>query len=214
MSPTQPRRAWPTFRRVFLWTLAAYVLGAGLRADAAPPTVTDADWQVTIRPSQTERGPEQLAFQPEDLSPTPAAVPPAPVSHDEQRSPAAEVSKTQFGDWTVTVAPQPARSPATVHGRTYEEVYASIPYRRAEYLAEPGYRHQATMEILFGQLRPTTVVRHNEPRIVPTPKYSVYKPYRYSQTELYNYWHAAGAYSFGQFVTPFYPVYPRQPMLY
>ena len=41
----------------------------------------------------------------------------------------------------------------------YAEVYNSIPYSRAEYFANPAYRHEATMEILFGQLRPRTVTQ-------------------------------------------------------
>lgn len=36
----------------------------------------------------------------------------------------------------------------------YRRVYASIPFSRTEYDANPGYRHEATMELLLGQLRP------------------------------------------------------------
>ena len=39
----------------------------------------------------------------------------------------------------------------------YRRVYASIPFSRAEYDAYPGYRHEATMELLLGQLRPRFV---------------------------------------------------------
>ena len=38
-------------------------------------------------------------------------------------------------------------------------MYGSIPYSQAEYIANPSYRHEATMEILFGELRPTTIVK-------------------------------------------------------
>jgi len=41
----------------------------------------------------------------------------------------------------------------------YQRIYASIPFSRAEFEANPSYRHDATMEILFGKLRPTTIVR-------------------------------------------------------
>lgn len=36
----------------------------------------------------------------------------------------------------------------------YREIYNAIPFSRAEYDANPSYRHQATMELLMGQLRP------------------------------------------------------------
>ncbi len=41
--------------------------------------------------------------------------------------------------------------------RSYREIYNSIPFSRAEYDANPGYRHQATMEIMLGQLHPIIV---------------------------------------------------------
>lgn len=60
----------------------------------------------------------------------------------------------------------------------YFDVYRSIPFVRSEYEANPSYRHEATMEILFGQMRPsvthrTTVAR--EPRLaaVGVPPYIV-----------------------------------------
>ena len=55
-------------------------------------------------------------------------------------------------------------TPATVvslpnQALAYREVYDSIPFSRAEYQANPSYRHDATMELLFGQLRPTVIQR-------------------------------------------------------
>ncbi len=35
----------------------------------------------------------------------------------------------------------------------YREIYNTIPFSRAEYDANPSYRHEATMELLLGQLR-------------------------------------------------------------
>jgi len=46
----------------------------------------------------------------------------------------------------------------------YKQIYNSIPYSRAEYLANPGYRHEATMELLFGEQRPVTIHKHDTPR--------------------------------------------------
>ena len=42
----------------------------------------------------------------------------------------------------------------------YSEVYRSIPFNRSEYNANPSYIHDATMEFLFGQMRPTVIHRN------------------------------------------------------
>ncbi|MDA0282363.1 MAG: hypothetical protein O3B13_10785 [Planctomycetota bacterium] len=41
--------------------------------------------------------------------------------------------------------------------RSYRDIYLSIPFIRTEYDANPAYRHQATMEIMLGQLHPVIV---------------------------------------------------------
>jgi len=41
----------------------------------------------------------------------------------------------------------------------YREIYAAIPYNHVEYLANPSYRHDATMEFVFNQMRPTVIQR-------------------------------------------------------
>jgi len=88
----------------------------------------------------------------------------------------------------------PSQSP---DASNYQEIYDSIPYSRAEYLANPGYRHDAAMEILFGEMRPTVINKqdtprriynlpqiHEDPRVqrqpVPYPwRYPAYGPNRY-----------------------------------
>ncbi len=50
-----------------------------------------------------------------------------------------------------------AAMPAGINRASYSEVYNSIPFRRSEYLANPSYRHDATIELLLGQIRPKTV---------------------------------------------------------
>jgi hypothetical protein len=83
----------------------------------------------------------------------------------------------------------PARSAKiTINGLTYEEVYDSIPHHRADALVNPGYRHDATMEILFGELRPTTIVR-NMPHTFQQPVYS--RPY------------SSGLYPYGSYFRPY-----------
>lgn len=57
------------------------------------------------------------------------------------------------------------RDPGVVkESRSYREIYSSIPFSRAEYDANPAYRHQATMEIMLGQLHPIIVAPLAPPR--------------------------------------------------
>lgn len=56
------------------------------------------------------------------------------------------------------------RAAGVKDSRSYREIYKSIPFSRAEYDANPGYRHQATMEIMLGQLHPIIVAPPAPPR--------------------------------------------------
>lgn len=61
--------------------------------------------------------------------------------------------------------------PTQVHPNDYWRVYRSIPFLRSEYIANPSYRHDATMEILLGQLRPT-VGKQQAPQ--PRPHHTLF----------------------------------------
>lgn len=108
-------------------------------ANPLPPMI-----QVTPRGATL---PEQAPMPPSETSPAPVAGPP------------------NFG---ILIIPGPSSS-ATVNGKNYEDIYRSIPFRRSEYLANPSYRHEATLEIMFGQLRPTTIHKQDTPQRVPDP---------------------------------------------
>ncbi len=49
---------------------------------------------------------------------------------------------------------------ATANAADYTRIYNSIPFNRAEYDANPTYRHDSAMEILTGNARHKTIVRH------------------------------------------------------
>ena len=49
---------------------------------------------------------------------------------------------------------------AAVSKHAYQSVYDSIPFRRSEFNSNPTYRHDATMEILTGNPRHQTIIRH------------------------------------------------------
>ena len=84
----------------------------------------------------------------------------------------------------VTVVPDP-RSDIELLGRRYAEAYRAIPFNRAEYDANPSYRHEAAMELVFGQMRPTTIVKQMGQPQVDEPVYNPYQPYLPSSGELY-----------------------------
>jgi hypothetical protein len=69
----------------------------------------------------------------------------------------------------VSVEPPAGRVDPRYMSQMYYEIYKSIPFIRAEYDANPSYIHDATMEFLFGQMRPTVIhrgttnVNHNFP---------------------------------------------------
>lgn len=62
----------------------------------------------------------------------------------------------------------PVIVPQDVHSPSYTAVYNSIPFNRAEYEANASYRHDATMEIMFGELRDTVIYKTNPS---PSPSY-------------------------------------------
>ncbi|MEZ6065052.1 MAG: hypothetical protein R3B90_04955 [Planctomycetaceae bacterium] len=179
-SETMMPPATKLFRRVFLWTLCAFLLASAVRGDDSVPPMPAAAIEPAVVP----------VVQPHEV---------APYGHAGNTSATFE---TPSGPWTVTIAPSAPRSGSVVGptGLTYEQAYASIPYRRAEYLANPGYRHEAAMELMYGQLRPTTNVRQSNPQTIPLPQSSLYKPYMFSASDLY---HAlppvSGRYGWGAF---------------
>jgi hypothetical protein len=60
-------------------------------------------------------------------------------------------------------APVSAASGKPAWRMTYAEAYAQIPFSRSEYEANPGYRHDAAMELVFGTMRPMVVSRTTTP---------------------------------------------------
>ena len=75
-------------------------------------------------------------------------------------------------------APQPspetpvsAASGTLAPRMTYAQALATIPFSRAEYEANPSYRHDSAMELMFGAMRPTTVVRQTVPYFSRYPDY-------------------------------------------
>ena len=91
------------------------------------------------------------------LSPKPETIPPAPAPSSATKAPCENCGlpvitpkRRDHDEVPPVVVPQTAN---------YRDVYFSIPFIRAEYDANPSYRHDATMEFLFNQMRPTVIQR-------------------------------------------------------
>lgn len=181
-----------TFRFWFYLALMAALLASAGRAKAEDVTVRTEDgqpWTIRITPAIRAAVPVVAAVE--------AALPPAPEPGDVAFAPPALPPVTAVAA-TVLSQPAPAGddhgiviTPArpqrvTTAGDSYDEVYQSIPYSFSEYLANPSYRHDATMEILFGQLRPTTIVRNVEPQTAaPQAQWSPYRPYLFAEWDYF-----------------------------
>jgi hypothetical protein len=151
-----------------LVALAAPLLGSAAFAGDTP----DSEWRVLI----------VAANDPADRL-VPPPVPDEPPSATGIEEPLAAVVQDDAGPVEIRYGDQPV----TVNGLTYDAVYRSIPYSYTEYLANPGYRHEATMEVLFGQLRPTTVHKQYQPQPIVNVLPSPYQPYIYSHCDYLHY---------------------------
>lgn len=137
--------------RLAFWGLvisAGLCLGAGsLSAGEAAGVIHDSHWSIEIRPaSQTESSVDQ-----------PSGTKVVPVVYQEP---------APIGPALPPNAPAELDTPAAIPSArmSYVEAYASVPFSRTEYDANPGYRHLAALELMFGVQRPMTTVQHYTPR--------------------------------------------------
>ncbi|OAI54326.1 hypothetical protein AYO47_03045 [Planctomyces sp. SCGC AG-212-M04] len=172
--------------------VAASVVQAGESATKNTVFKTDGGeaWTVSIKPTAKVAkaapksfpvpGPVDASLvlaqdqQPAGTSPQ---LPPAPAIENRESG-----VREAFG---VTVAPDP-RSDVEQLGRRYAQAYRAIPFNRAEYDANPSYRHEAAMELVFGQMRPTTIVKQmGGAPAADEPVYNPYQPYLPSAMDLW-----------------------------
>lgn len=87
-----------------------------------------------------------------------------------------------------------ATAPKVIPNMSYIEAYNSVVFNRTEYEANPGYRHEAALEMMFGQLRPTTTVKQYTPRVIRYPDFYQYPyaRYPYMRIGVKNSWNAYG----------------------
>jgi len=82
---------------------------------------------------------------------------------------------------------------------TYAQALAQVPFNREDYEANPGYRHDAAMELMFGALRPTMIMRHNIPYFSRYPdffrnRFQIF-PYQGGSSTNFNYLWSTNAYT-------------------
>lgn len=143
----------------------ALALSAGSSSSFAEDAVRQSfgSWTVTIQPGIRGSAPRdhgaarmRLVSQAESSPADATAIPPAPAAAPTQ-PPAPAPGLLE--DAVATPAPAQVTIQPRTLVQSYNQVYNSIPFSRAEYVANPSYRHDATMEFLFGQLRPTVIQR-------------------------------------------------------
>jgi hypothetical protein len=164
--------------------LAALALGLGCHLG----TVTWADDMVPP-PSQPVPLVENQGLAAPAAQPRPVQAQPIVTGSREEQSVVQVHTFPEDDNWTVTIIPGPSsrERQVTVNGVSYQQAYDSVPYSRTEYLANPGYRHEAAMELLFGQLRPTTIVRQSAPQAVVNPQPVLQRPYLSTPSDFYSY---------------------------
>lgn len=144
---------------------------AGPRGELKTPPALAAGQGPVIQPASAQASDPSVVIAPAVFSQT---QPPQAAKEDVPPAPTAGVNRDP-----VLLAQQ------------YREIYNAIPFLRSEYDANRSYRHDAALEILFGQMRPTVVHRGTVDVKVTTPTVR-YIPSPYSK------------YGMNSFFYPFY----------
>lgn len=161
--------------------LVVLICSMGSVSFAMEPLVQDFDgWKITIRPGATSL-PAPVPRAPRPNPPTTETNsggsvqllslrqdigPPKPAPENVATDPAIDGlpiitpgESSQCCDPTPVVSPPEGIVDPRYLSQMYPEIYKSIPFNRAEFNANPSYRHDTTVEFLFGKMRPTVVHR-------------------------------------------------------
>lgn len=125
----------------------------------APPVASRGEWKILIRPEFYKANDPWEYVRTGGISWNNDASSTAP-----QRSSSAAAT----GDVAPPAMAGPhafsaAASGASCNPLSYKAAYSAVPFSRAEYEANPGYRHDSAMELMFGTLRPTTIMKQTQP---------------------------------------------------
>lgn len=170
--------------------VAGLVCSTVSTTSATEPFVQDFDgWKITIRPGPSSGLPnpvppspgnppagvtnskgkiQLLSLRQEATPPVETPPPPPKPSPDFQAADATDDGlpviipgeSSQCCEPKTTVSPPEGSVDPRYLSQMYAEIYNSIPFNRAEYNANPSYRHDTAVEFLFGKMRPTVVHRN------------------------------------------------------
>ncbi len=166
---------------------ASFALGLGAFAfqlvSANPVAAADdKEPAIVIRPANYDPA-DELAYTRQRGEPNPGNVADGKVWNqpDEDSRAAVSGAAPAPADAAGAGAPVSAASGKPALRMTYAEAYAQIPFSRSEYEANPNYRHDAAMELMFGSMRPMIMSRTTTPYFSRYPdmfryRYPVY-PY-------------------------------------
>jgi hypothetical protein len=100
-----------------------------------------------------------LVAQQDPAAQAPAEAPetPEPAAPVEDAAPSDDATAADFA-----IEPMPGTD---TKASDYQRIYASVPFSRAEYLANPSYRHDTTMELLTGNQRQVVIHRNYTPKL-------------------------------------------------
>ena len=162
--------------------------GAHKNKDEAPASASESasqrareEWQKQF--ASADKKPASEKKNPEKKKPAKKR----PADSKPGKSNSSSKAKSQKSATASAVKPPlPAIIPQSVWSPRYSEVYRSIPFSRAEYDADPTYRHNATMELLLKQLRPAAPKVETDINVTVQPL----APYRdsYPQRSGYRPW--------------------------
>lgn len=140
-----------------------FPLAAGSWGPVPPASVSERASNVSLKEGtiklvslRQDAAPEPAAAQQESLAPAPAPTSDA----DDSDMPIIVPGLCCGSENNVAANPPAGRVDPHSLSQMYSEVYRSIPFNRSEYNANPSYIHDATMEFLFGQMRPTVIHRN------------------------------------------------------
>jgi hypothetical protein len=148
-----------------------------LVAAASTSALADDSWQIRILPATKVRlaqAPAPRATAPAQPAPAPQEPGSKPAQKPYEPAPAAApASAPAAGGLRIIPGHPHSAGPARA---SYSDVYRSIPFSRAEYVAHPSYRSEATLGLMLGQMPyPAT----GEPAVA---QYGYVAPYLYDNT--------------------------------
>jgi hypothetical protein len=152
---------WRRVRRIsVLSAVLCTAIIATSAGKAAPPAKEP--WEIRIIPATKMMFPPAMG----------AALPGAPQNPNEMPEGA------QDREQTPPRGGERARVAAIPPGMIYYQIYKSIPFSNAEYHANPSYRNEATLSLIFNQMPYYSIVKEQTNQF--TPLYGYPTPFFYS----------------------------------